>query len=340
MDHIKILKRAFEVSRTYHVLWIFGFLLALTGAGRGNSSNVQIPSSESSNWTRPFLAPGESGFPYHLGRFFPHLSSQLAGMLIAASIGLVCLVLLLVVVSTIVRYVSETALIRLVDNHESSGEKASFRLGWKMGWSRSAFDIFLIDLLIGIAVTVVFLVLIGMALVPMLVWLIDNTILRVLGTAATIGLGILVFFLAIVVGILIALIVQFIRRACILEQRSVFESMRRGYDLARQRLLDVFLMGVFLFVIGLGVTIVMIPVMVILLIAGVIIAGLPALMIGAVVRMFMDGATPWILAALFGLPIFMLILTIPTAFLGGLVQVFSSSTWTLTFRELTTLEGK
>jgi hypothetical protein len=188
------------------MLWIFGILLALTSAGGGGSANYQIPSEGGSNWMQPLPNPGDFNFPGDLDRIFPNISSQLISTMIALGIGLVCLILLLAVVGTIVRYVSETALIRLVDSHESSGEKVGFRQGWRMGWSRAALSIFLIDLLIGIITVVVFLLLFGFALSPLLAWLVDNTALRVIGTAASVGMGMLVFFLAVVVNIIALLI--------------------------------------------------------------------------------------------------------------------------------------
>ncbi len=38
MDHIRILRRAFQITRAYRALWLFGILVALTAA-RGGSSN-------------------------------------------------------------------------------------------------------------------------------------------------------------------------------------------------------------------------------------------------------------------------------------------------------------
>jgi len=34
----------------------------------------------------------------------------------------------------------------MVDGHETMGEKVGFRQGWRLGWSRSAWRLFLIDL--------------------------------------------------------------------------------------------------------------------------------------------------------------------------------------------------
>jgi len=47
---------------------------------------------------------------------------------------------------------------------------------------------------------------------------------------------------------------------------------------------------------------------------------------------------PWILAGVVGLPIFILVMAAPWIFLGGLMEVFKSSVWTLSYRELRALE--
>ena len=38
MDHIKVLKRAWEIIWRYRALWIFGIILALTTGGRSWSA--------------------------------------------------------------------------------------------------------------------------------------------------------------------------------------------------------------------------------------------------------------------------------------------------------------
>ena len=39
MDHIKILKRAFNITWVYRALWVFGIILALTTGGNSGSSS-------------------------------------------------------------------------------------------------------------------------------------------------------------------------------------------------------------------------------------------------------------------------------------------------------------
>ena len=42
MDHINIIKRAFTITWSYRVLWVFGFLLALTLPRNNGSSNSGV----------------------------------------------------------------------------------------------------------------------------------------------------------------------------------------------------------------------------------------------------------------------------------------------------------
>ena len=98
-------------------------------------------------------------------------------------------------------------------------------------------------------------------------------------------------------------------------------------------------MGVILFALGLAWMIVLIPVALLLVAAGAIAGGLPALLTYAVTGLLAQGHLPWIVAAIVGVPIFIVVVGLPLLFLSGLVQTFQSSTWTLTYRELLALEA-
>ena len=69
-----------------------------------------------------------------------------------------------------------------------------------------------------------------------------------------------------------------------------------------------------------------------------LIAGIPALLAGSITGIFAHEATPWIVGAIVGAPIFLLVVIIPGALIGGWQKVFSSSAWTLTYREALALE--
>ncbi|MBI3243876.1 MAG: hypothetical protein HYZ49_16455 [Chloroflexi bacterium] len=325
MDHFKILKRAFSITLDYRALWVFGILLALTTAGSGGGSNGGGGDGGG------FNGPSTGGWP--------DISPQVISALIIAGIALLLVVLVLAVVGAVVRYVSETSLIRMVDQHEGAGEKLGVRQGFRLGWSRPALRIFLMDLLLGVSVTVVFLLLLLISATPLLVWLTDSVPARVLGTVLTAGLAMLVIFAGIAVSIVLSLLLQFFRRAVVLENLGVMAGMRRGLQLVRQRLGDVIVMGLILFGLGLAWVIVTIPLVIVLLIAAVVLGGLPALLVGMIVSLFTEGPTPWIVAAIVGAPIFFLVIGAPLLFLNGLTETFQSSAWTLTYRELLALES-
>jgi len=88
-----------------------------------------------------------------------------------------------------------------------------------------------------------------------------------------------------------------------------------------------------------AITIVLFPAIILLIIVGGVLGGLPAILVWGAASLFFEGAVPWILAAVIGIPIFILVMAAPWLFLGGLIEVFKSSTWTLTYRELRALEG-
>ena len=329
MNHINILKRALNITINYRALWIFGILLALTsgsGSSNGGGSNSSSPNGDPNfNWQNPF---GE----------FPRISPELANMWIGIAIGLACLLLITILIGSIARYVSETALIRMVDEHENSGEQLTIRQGFRLGWSRAAWKMFLMDLLVVVSFVTVFLLLLALAALPLLVWLTENTPLQVIGTLVSAGSILLLVFAAIVAGLAITLIMIFARRACALDNLGVRASLRRGYEMVKQRLGDLVMMGVMMFGIGLLWIIVTIPVIIAIIIVAALIAGLPALLAGSIAGFFTQGTTPWIVAAIIGVPIFLVAVIIPGALIGGWQKVFSSSAWTLTYREALALE--
>jgi hypothetical protein len=325
MDHVKVLKRAWYLLWHYRVLWSFGIILALVTGGGGNSGGFQYTFGDED------LFAGGPWRPQDIPR-------EVVSALLAVGVGLVCLALLMAVVATIARYVAETALIRMVDYHEQTGERQTIRQGIRFGWSRVALRLFLIDLAIGLPVFIVVLILPLIAAAPLLLWATKAPLLGALGTIAAISLGLLVITLAIVVGVALSILTRLFRRACALEQRGVLESILRGYRMARRHPKDVAITWLITLGLGLAWLIAMVPVTILLLALGGLAGGLPALMVGWLTGLVSNGVIPWILAFVVGLPVLILVVAPPLVLLGGLWQVFSSSVWTLTYRKLCALE--
>jgi hypothetical protein len=125
----------------------------------------------------------------------------------------------------------------------------------------------------------------------------------------------------------------------VLEELGVIESIQRGWAVARQRFWDVVVMGILLFAVSILSAFVLIPAVLLLMAVGAVLGGLPALLVGWVTSLFVQGAAPWITGIAIGLPIFLAVVILPAAFLGGLVEVFKSSAWTLAYREARQLEA-
>jgi hypothetical protein len=338
MDYGKVLKRAWDTTWRYRALWIFGIIIALTTASGGGSGGG------GSGGHRDFPHDGSS---WRFDEFsWPEVPSHITNSLIVAGVGVACGVILLVIAATIARYVAETALIRMVDDHEETGERRSVRQGFRMGWSRTALRLFLINLLISLPAVIVFIPLFLLAAAPLLLWLTERTPIGIIGTVSSSGLFLLLIFLAILVGAVIALLRRFFWRACALEDLGVIDSIRQGWDVVRNHLKDVVLMWLIMVGVRIGWAIALIasaimlfPVILLLIAIGGVVGGLPALLVGGLASLFLEGPTPWVLASMIGFPIFILVVSAPWVFLGGLMEVFKSSTWTLTYRELRALEG-
>ena len=192
LNHMSVLKRAWRILWSYRVLWVFGIILALTTGGGGSSGSNG--SRYSGRGASDFRFEGPAGIQRQLGemgeslgQFFEQIPSKgvVPAGIIALGVALACLSLLLIVASTIARYVAENALIKLVDDYEETGEPRSLKAGFVMGWSRAAFRQWLIDLVITLPIVVAVILAIALSLTPLLAWTTKNTIVGIFGTVKT-----------------------------------------------------------------------------------------------------------------------------------------------------------
>jgi hypothetical protein len=333
MDYGRVLKRAWDTVWRYKALWIFGAILALT-AGGGSGANFYGSRGEDFGWQREWR--------------LPDIPPNVRGVLIGFAIALAVELVVLVVIASIARYVAETSLIGMVDEYEETGEKRRVGQGFRLGWSRTAWRLFLIDLLVGLPTAVAFLLLFALVAAPALLWLTGSTVAGALGTAVTVILFFPALLLVIVVGTLLAVLMRFFRRACVIEGLGVTASLRRGYRVAKQRWGKVAVMWLIMLGIGLGwvvasmvLFIVLVPLFILLALAGIVVGGLPALLAYWVAELASAGPGRWVpyIAAAgvgigFGLPVFVVVAGAPWLFVSGLMEVFKSSVWTQTYREL------
>lgn len=336
MNHTQILKRAWSILWSYKMLWAFGFLLAFTAGNSGgnpsNSVNYNRPARDfPGNWSD--VPPQFRDLARGLEQLF---SADMIGMWIGLVVALVCLALLVGVLFAIVKYVSQTSLIRMVDGYEASGEKVGFRQGWRLGWNRSAWRLFLIDLVIGIPIAIIVVGLFGCAALPVIASLATGRgEPAVGGILTTVGLVFLVLFVIFLISLALGLVINLFRRACVLGGDGVIDSIRNGWKLFTANFKDVFLLWLILGGVHIAYSIVLIPVVLLLLGMGLLLGGGAGAAIYFGLQAISSQAVAIITAAVFGLFLFMTVLGLPLTFLEGLRQTYFSSAWTLGYRDLT-----
>lgn len=225
-------------------------------------------------------------------------------------------------------------MIRMVDTYETTGEKLRFREGWRLGWSREAWRLFLIDLVIFIPGFVGVILLIGLVALPLLLLVSGDGVSSVVGVVIFIGLLFLVIFVLIIVAALLSLLERFFRRVCVLEKVGVWEALRRGFAMVKQNWKDVGIMWLIMVGISIGFSIVMAPIVFLLIAGGALAGGGVGLLVHGLAGLMMGNVGAWIVAGLIGISIFILVIAIPASLLNGMKEVYVSSAWTLTYREL------
>lgn len=357
MDPIKILKRAWYILWSYRALWAFGLILALTAAGSsggsgnsgtrfngdGNNQGSQLPLPED---FREAMREAGRAIEEAFEEGLPALGLSQGELNALLWIGIVFVLVMLVVGigMAIARYVSETAVIRMVDQYEATDTKLTVRDGVRIGWSRASWRLFLINLIVHIPVILLLIVLgiIGFIIYTMVAG--GNDSFAVGGVIAGIGSAFLAIFVVVILSIVLGLLRHFFWRVCALENVGVGESLRRGFALVRENWKNVGLM--WLIMIGLGIAwalvsiiaiILTIPIVALTAIVGALVAAIPGLLLAGLFSLFLSGYLPWIAAGVFVLPLFFVIAFSPWVLLTAWQQVFTSTVWTLTYREIKAL---
>jgi hypothetical protein len=264
---------------------------------------------------------------------------------IAIAIEILILVVLISLITTVARYVTETAVIRMVNDTETTGTPLTLRQGVRLGWSVRAARLFLIDLLVGLVFAAILTLVLAMSIGsimlagPLGVGAILLTVFGVLGLLSTTGI--------LLVGIcaVVSLIMQPVRRACVIDGMGVFASIGTGITMLRRHLKDVgitWLIWIGIRILwapaSLMVIIILSPVLLVFLLAGVVAGVVPAALAAGIASPFVNGVTPWIIGGIAGLPIFILVTILPLLFVGGWVEIYKSNLWTLAYRELSAME--
>lgn len=356
MDPIKILKRAWHILWSYRALWVFGLILALAGAGSsgGNGSNSSSRYQENSqNSQQPLpedMPQTFEEFTQEMERLFNEGMSEVGipkedlTTLIWIAVIFVVFSMILGLVVAVARYVAETAVIRMVDEHENTGTKMTIREGFRIGWSRTSWRLFLINLIVNLPMILAMLLLLGLGITVLMSFSQGGKEAGMMSLVISLVVLFLVIFVVALVSIFLGLLRHFFWRACALENLGVRESLSRGFKMARENWKNVGIM--WLVMIGLGIVwaivsiiafILTIPVVLVTAVVGALVAIIPVLLAGGLTSIFLSGWLPWVIGVLFALPLFFTIAFSPWLLLGSWQTVFASTVWTLVYRELKTL---
>jgi hypothetical protein len=350
MDPVKILKRAWYILWNYRALWVFGLILALATAGSsgGGSNSGSRYSFDSESQQMPLPEDFQKGveeFTREMERLFregpgqvdlPIAREELTILIWIAVIFTLVMIVLGIIVA-IARYVSETAVIRMVDEYEGTDTKMTVRQGFRIGWSRTSWRLFLINLIAHSP-----FILWGLVVLSVVTGLLfanwnGNLSLTPFTVISMIGVFFLVSFMVIIVTIVMRLFRQFVWRVSTLEDVGVGESFNRGWALVRENWKSVGLM--WLVMIGLGIvwavaSIILVIITLPLVFVSAAIVAIPALLLAGLFSMFLSNTLAWVLGILFILPLFLTMAFFPLLVLEGWQAVFTSSVWTLTYREI------
>ena len=334
MNHTRILKRAWEILWSYRTLWVFGILLALTAGGGGNGSGFNSSYKGERDGSTFSLPPEMMRDLRALGRAMQGWFSGIdVGAFIGLGVALLCLILLLMILGKVVNYVSQVALMRMVDGLEARGEKVSWREGFRLGWSRAAWRLFLLDLLVYLPLVVVFIGLFGCALLPVIISAAARGEPSGAAVFGTVVLILPLILLAVIIGATVSLVMNLARRQCVLGDKGVVESLRLGVALLRRRFADLVVIWLILIGVMIGYSILLIPLVFLLMGVGALVGAGVGVAVYFLLRGLAASTSAILTAIFFGLTPFIVILAVPLVFLEGLRQTYYSTAWTLAYRE-------
>jgi hypothetical protein len=332
MEYGKILKRAWDTVWRYRALWLFGAILAMA-VGGGSAPPFNPGANDGLRWEMdPWQGVRPEAVPAIIG--------------VAVAVGVV--LLLIGIGVAIFRYVAESSLVGMVNEYEDSGAKRGLRHGFRMGWSRTAWRLFLIDLAVGIPVAIVMLLVFAVVAAPSFLWFTESDVAGGIGTAFSVLMFVPALLLAVVVSVVLSVLMRFFRTACIIEGLGVRASIRRGLAVARQSWGNVATtwlimvgVGIAWFVVRIALFVVLLPVFLLTIVLGAIAGGVPTAVALGIASLAAGGPPNWIpylatagVGIAIGLPLFVLVAGLPWFFVNGLMEVFKASVWTQVYRQL------
>lgn len=359
MNHTRVLKGALQAVWSYRALWIFGVIVALTTFSWPTAVLSDIDGDwDVENWEEHGIVitplPGETVWEAvqrtvrpevdEANRALNEFLTEVPRIDLRVNIVVIFAVMTAAVVAAYVvgktaRCASETALIRMIGACQETGEGLGVRQGLHLGWSRSAWRLFPINLLIDVVAALAGLLLFAVNLAPLPLWVDGREGVIFTFAFLTGGLFLVAIGVVIVASAGVSVWKRLSCQACALEGLGMMDAIGRAWRILRQHLKDAGLTWLITFGLNSGWAVVMVPVVLLLIGLGLMIGGLPGVAAGGLAGLTASGDTPvWVGLAL-GMAIFLFVLVAPLVLFAGLRAVFVSSLWTLTYRELRSLKS-
>jgi hypothetical protein len=316
MQYGTLLSRAWHIIWRNKIIWLFGFLAALGSGGGGGGGNFNYRSSSGD-----FSRPGASGLPPELERLLTRIFSD-PTLVITIAVVIILVGLVIAFVVALLAALGHSAMVDMAREADET-ETTSFNTGWRTGLRRML-PTFLIRFLLGLPTFIIIMAGVAVFLVSFIPLLSRARFgdSRALVGGGLLGTLFLCFFPALCVGLLLTIPLQVLEtlsiRALVLEDRGIWGSIRRGWNILTTNLGDVVVVWLIFFLIGIGVAVVV---------------GLPlaAIAFAAIFPLaLMAAASPIFLVPLVLIGI---LLGLLSAAIRSVVEAYSSSVWTLAYRQ-------
>ncbi len=318
MDYGEVLSKAWKIAWKFKVLWIFG-ILAGCGQSQGGSFNFnnsfQNNGNSFSNST-PNLPPAMMNQLYRFAYLFN--SPTFIWKFVAVVLAVICVIVL---VEVFLGTIGRIGLIKGSAEADTGAEKLTFGGLWRES-TPYFWRVFWLSFLIG-APFAIAIIGIAIGFVITLIPLASNNS-NMSGLLILLPVLCVLFCVILILGIVIGFIVTQAERAIVLEDKSILDGFRRGWEVLTKNLGPILIVWLITGAIGFVAAIVIaLPLLVVVV----------PLLIAFIANMnnLNFSFTPWIVA-------FVCIICAYTPIswvANGIVMTYLQSVWTLTYLRIT-----
>lgn len=305
MNYGEIIRRAWDITKKYKYLWIFGFILALFGGRGSGGGGIEYT----------FRGEDLQKAPLIVQQFLFGPQSILRNNIYLIILGVMFLTIF-ALAGLVLSIIAEGGLIGCVRDVESN-EKSSLIDGFKIG-AHYFWRMLGKNLLIFLVVSIVILFFILLFMIPFFS-LSSSSNYRFLWF--TIPLFIIFIIFMIPIGVFITILNDYSSRFIVIKNNGIIRSIKNALRLIFSNFKHTIVIALILF--GIGILIGIILFIMFLIIGG------PVALLGF--SLYRAGAIPPLVILAVIAVLFLIVLSV---IINGIRMTFASSVWTLTFLKL------